>query len=64
MNLKDAQKALEKLNWNPGGERFDKRSDEDQKIIIEATTILAKSRTTYQKPTKAKKRAKTGDENA
>jgi len=62
VNPKDAQKALEKLNWTPGGERFDRRSAEDQKIIIEATTILAKSRTTYKKPTKAKKRAETGDE--
>ena len=64
MTPKEAQKALEKLKWNPGVESFRKRSAEDQKVIREATTILSKSRQAYQPPTKkaAKTVEKTGDE--
>ena len=64
MTPKEAQKALEKLNWQPGAESFRKRSAEDQKVIREATTILSKSRKAYKPPTKkaAKTVEKTGDE--
>lgn len=55
MNLSEAKKTLDKLKWTPG-EAFKRRSPEDQKLIIEATTVFAKSRKVYE-PKKAAKKA-------
>lgn len=54
MTLSEAQKTLDKLKWTPG-EAFKRRSPEDQKLIIEATTVFAKARKIYEPKKSAKK---------
>jgi len=58
LKLSEAKKALDKLKWAPG-EAFKRRSPEDQKLIIEATTVFAKARKIYE-PKKSTKNGSKG----
>jgi len=51
MTPDDAKKALKKVGWFVG-DSFKKRSPEDQKTIIQATTALAEAGQVYEKPLK------------
>ena len=59
MTPEEAKKTLDKLSWSVG-DSFTKRTPEDQDTISKATLVLAQAGLTYQKPSKAAKKAEKG----